>query len=294
MSIEKNGGILAFSVVFVTMLLAFLLSFFGYKIIKKIEPSNNSTQSKYDIHSIVSNNGSIFNDKISINWKDYKIDNRKRRSLKKHQSEMGISVSEFQNEINWKKVKKDGIDYALIRVGSRGYLTGKIRKDKRFKKNMDGASKNNIKIGVYFYSQAINKKEMDEEIKIILKSIKDYSLDYPVAISMERVNTSLRTTRTSVLPDKDYIALIKYFCIRMKKKGYTPMIMEKTEWFEQFQKDTFNGYLKMASSKKSPPNNITNCVIWEYDENAKEVVNGISTDVELSLSAYIDEQDKMK
>lgn len=249
---------------------------------KKIK--EKESDSKKDIHTIVLENKNLFQDNIKINWTEFQIDGEK-RSLKNNSSEMGISVSKYQKNINWKKVKKYGIDYALIRIGRRGYKTGELEMDAKFHKNMNGAIENNIKVGGYFYSQAINKKEMDEEIDLILHAINKYNFDYPIGISLERRNQS-RKNRTNSLSDQNYIDLIKYFCVKMKIKGYTPMIMEKEKWFNQFKAGTFDGYLKLVSNEKSAPS-INNCIIWEYKEKTKKVIAGINSEIELSISAYL-------
>lgn len=237
-----------------------------------------------DIHSIVQKYDVIFQNNISINWNAYVIDENMRRSLSDNFSEAGISISEYQGIIDWKKVKSDDINYAIIRVGSRGYKGGSLRMDSKFKENVDGAIANNIKLGAYFFSQAINQKEMDEEIEMILQSLKGYAVDYPIGIGFERKDNY----RTNDLSDKESIELIKYFCIRMKQNGYTPMIMGTEKWFLEFPDKTFDGYLKLVSSKKSISNKINNCIIWEYEENA-EGVNGINGKFELSVSGYVDE-----
>lgn len=321
---EKNGGLFILLPLFITLIITFLLFYQGYAIIttnkqnqengekqniitdnkqsekddgvNKVEDNKKDekettekkSDSKKDIHTIVLDNENLFQDNIKINWTEFQIDGEK-RSLKNNSSEMGISVSEHQKNINWKKVKKYGIDYALIRIGRRGYETGELKMDAKFHKNMNGAIENNIKVGGYFYSQAINQKEMDEEIDLILDAINKYNFDYPIGISLERRNQS-RKNRTNSLSDQDYIDLIKYFCIKMKKNNRTPMIMEKEKWFNQFKAGTFDGYLKLVSNEKSAPS-INNCIIWEYREKTKKAVAGINSEIELSISAYLNEKD---
>lgn len=304
--VEKRGGILFFLSLFFTLITILFISNQLYFTVNrdevnmsKISDINKQTNDKFknadkinnkkeEIHSIVLQNDNIFDYNILTNWQDFRLESRMRRSLKSHSSEVGICVSEFQYKINWEKVKNDGIDYALIRLGCRGYETGKIKEDEQFTNNIKGAEKNNIKKGVYFYSQAINKKEMDEEIKLILETIKDYSLEYPIAISLKRFEASSKT-RVHALTNKQYIDLIKYFCITIKQKGYIPMIMGENDWFLQFNHE-FDGYLKLVSNEKEPPKNVKNCIIWEYNEKAMGAVKGIDTDVELSISVYSNDE----
>lgn len=233
-----------------------------------------------EIHEIVLENDNLFQDNISVDWSLLNNENG-RFFFEERPSKTGISVSVYQGEIDWERIKLDGIDYAIIRIGSRGYETGNLYLDARFNENINEAKVNDLEVGGYFYSQAINQKEMDEEIKMILDNIKEYTLDYPIGIGLDRADEH----RTNILSDAEYVDLIKYFCIRIKQSGYTPMIMGKEEWFKAFPEGTFDGYLKLVTNVEAPPRDINNCIIWEYQESAQNMVDGIDQ-VEISISIY--------
>ena len=103
----------------------------------------------------------------------------------------GIDVSSYQGTIDWTKVKKEGIEFAMIRAGFRGWGTsddgvnGKLVQDTKFDENAKNAIKNGIPIGAYFFSQAINEQEAIEEAKFVVSIIKDYKITYPVVIDVE-------------------------------------------------------------------------------------------------------------
>ena len=94
----------------------------------------------------------------------------------------GIDVSHHQGTIDWSKVKQDGIDFAIIRAGYRGWgisddgTNGKLVKDSKFDYNATNAIKNNIPIGAYFFSQAVNEKEAIEEANFMISIIKNYKI----------------------------------------------------------------------------------------------------------------------
>lgn len=134
----------------------------------------------------------------------------------------GIDVSQFQNHIDWEKVKDYGIDYAIVRVGIRGYGSGLIVLDKEFENNMKGLSDNNIDAGVYFFSQAISEEEAIEEADFVLESIAPYNVTYPVCLDIERITDG--NARADKLSKEDRTAYAIAFCERVKEKGYTPMI----------------------------------------------------------------------
>ena len=73
----------------------------------------------------------------------------------------GIDVSVFQEEIDWAKVKADGVDFVMVRLGTRSFSDGTLRIDQNFAKNVKNAAKNGLDVGVYFFSQAISQEEVD-------------------------------------------------------------------------------------------------------------------------------------
>ena len=100
----------------------------------------------------------------------------------------GVDVSDYNGTIDWKKVKDSGIDFAMIRIGGRGYGTeGTLYQDENAIKNITEAKDNGIKVGVYFFSQAINTDEASEEANYVKAILGDIKLDYPVAYDWEIV-----------------------------------------------------------------------------------------------------------
>ena len=66
-----------------------------------------------------------------------------------NETSMGIDVSTWNGNIDWKKVREAGIKFAMIRIGFRGYQSGQIMMDNTFYQNIKGALANNINVGVY-------------------------------------------------------------------------------------------------------------------------------------------------
>ena len=92
----------------------------------------------------------------------------------------GIDVSKYNHPIDWKKVKNSGVEFVIIRVGYRGYgSAGTLVEDPKFKTYLDGATKAGLKVGVYFYTQAITTAEAKAEAKFVLDRIKGYSTSGP-------------------------------------------------------------------------------------------------------------------
>lgn len=143
-------------------------------------------------------------------------------------TEIGIDVSRHQGEIDWKQVAESGIKFAYIRVGFRGAKEGTLELDEYAVANIQGARENGIRVGVYFYSQAINETEAIEEAEFVLNIISEYDITEEVVwdtefyeLSAGRGNSTSREERT-----KAAVA----FCKTIKAAGYQPMIYANTRW----------------------------------------------------------------
>ena len=99
--------------------------------------------------------------------------------------ELGIDISEFQGDIDWTAVRNSGITFAFIRCGGRGYSQGGIYDDTKFFQNVQNAKAAGIKVGVYFFSQAITPYEALEEASITLAKISGLGIDLPVVMDWE-------------------------------------------------------------------------------------------------------------
>ena len=134
----------------------------------------------------------------------------------------GIDVSEFQGNIDWQKVKNDGVEFAMLRAGFRGYGSGVINIDGEFLNNLKEARNNNIDVGVYFYSQAISVEEAREEARVVIGWLMNYDIQYPVVFDWESTGDPIARTENidpSVLND-----CANAFCQEIANAGYTPII----------------------------------------------------------------------
>ena len=142
-----------------------------------------------------------------------------------------IDVSKHQGVVDWQEVADAGVEYAMIRVGFRGYGSGAIVTDDYFEDNIQGALKAGIKVGVYFYTQAIDKDEGREEAEFVLDAISPYKIDLPVAIDVERPDDS--TARGNQISREVRTETVKTFCECIEEAGYEPMIYGGTNTFAE-------------------------------------------------------------
>lgn len=136
----------------------------------------------------------------------------------------GIDVSKYQKDIDWEKVKEDGVEFAFIRVGFRGYgSTGSLNEDILYKENIEGALKASIPVGVYMFSQATSVYEAVEEADYILERISDYNITLPVIMDYEFAGDYGRLERAE-LSKEEATAVCNAFCERVSEEGYEAMV----------------------------------------------------------------------
>lgn len=196
-------------------------------------------------------------------------------------SKFGIDVSFAQKEIEWEKVKSDGIDFAMIRLGYRGYESGKINLDEYFERNMKGAADAGIETGVYFFSQAVNEHEAEEEAEFVIKHIKDHDIKYPVAFDWEIISEN--TARTDNIPQDVLNSSALAFCQKIKEAGYQPIIYASLnllrEYFEKYDVNIISEYDLWLAEYKEHPEYPYEFKMWQYSNEG--IINGINypTDV---------------
>lgn len=95
----------------------------------------------------------------------------------------GIDVSKWNGEIDWRKVRNAGINFAIIREGYGKKDPRQI--DKRFKENYEGAKAVGIPVGSYHYSYADSIDDAKCEAEFCLENIEGFKLEYPIIIDVE-------------------------------------------------------------------------------------------------------------
>lgn len=191
-----------------------------------------------------------------------------------------IDVSYVQRSIDWAKVKAAGIDGAMIRCGYRGYETGKLNEDDMFMSHIKGASKAGLKVGVYFFTEALNYKEGEEEAEFTLKLIEKagVNLYYPIAVDTEAQSAS--TERAKNLSKAQRTDAIKGFCDTIKSRGGVPMIYASLNWFDtklDMSKLPFDIWCAQYYTKCEYKGKY---VMWQY--TSKGNVNGVSGVVDMN------------
>lgn len=202
----------------------------------------------------------------------------------------GIDVSKYNGSIDWKKVSYAGVDFSIIRIGLRGYETGKIVFDDKFKENAENAKANNIKIGAYFVTQAKNYNEGKEEAEQVIKKLAEYKivLAYPIVVDIEWAGGGKGNNgRADYITVNERTEAAKGFCDTIKNAGYTPMIYANKEWLLNYldmsklsKYDVWLAhYVSGAPDKKTDYKGVY--TMWQYTSSGK--VSGINSDVDLDI-----------
>lgn len=196
------------------------------------------------------------------------------------QAKVGIDVSKWQGDIDWDKVKNDGVEFAIIRAGYRGSVTGSIIEDPYFKANMKGAAAAGIPVGVYFFTQAVNEVEAVEEASAVLKLVQQYQLDYPIFIATEGAGGDGLgdyldvSTRTLVC---------EAFCRTIENGGYRAGVYASRNWYNnRLETARLDNYYIWLAEYRSVPLYQGYYRMWQHTSKGK--VDGIVGNVDLNIA----------
>ncbi len=195
----------------------------------------------------------------------------------------GIDVSTWQGEIDWAKVKADGVDYAIIR-SSRGPLSADkpMAEDDMFHTNMLGAMNNDIPVGIYHYCYGETVEQVREEARFVLSLIDGYDLKYPVMFDIEDEWYIKNGYSVETLT-----AMTEAFCEEIKNAGYIPMIYSYASFFDSYlDMELLSQYpVAVAHVNTDAPDYDGEYFIWQYSWEGQ--VDGIDGNVDLDYS-YLD------
>jgi GH25 family lysozyme M1 (1,4-beta-N-acetylmuramidase) len=205
---------------------------------------------------------------------------------------LGIDVSRFQGLINWDQVAASGIQFAMIRVGSRTSGTGILSEDVYARYNLQEANRVGIKVGVYFNSTAVTDAEVVEEANFVLNIISKYKITFPVAYDCENYNST--SSRQYGLGRDVRTVLAIRFMQTISAAGYTPMfyasqsaMTDNRDW----NMTALNNYKVWVAQYPTDPFPITPASsytgiyhMWQYTEKA--AIAGISGTVDMNVSYF--------
>ena len=198
-------------------------------------------------------------------------------------SRAGIDVSKWNGDIDWDKVRNAGVEFAIIRAGYRGSVTGSLVEDPYFAANIKGATASGIPVGVYFFTQAVNEVEAVEEASAVLRLVKEYRLDYPIFIDTEGAGGN---GRADGLDAETRTLVCEAFCRTIENAGYSAGVYGSRNWYNNnlYTDRLDNDYYIWLAEYRSVPLYQGYYQMWQYTSKGK--VDGISGNVDMNISYY--------
>ena len=199
-------------------------------------------------------------------------------------SYLGVDLSKYQSKVDFAAIQDEGIDFCMLRVGSRGYETGVIQEDEKFQEFITGAEAVGMPVGLYFFSQAVTEAEAIEEANFVISKIGEHKITYPIAYDMEFIANDNSRIETLTKAEKTDIALA--FLTRIEEAGYTGMVYGNKEWLlKRVELHRFEDYDVWLTQEDNIPDYPYVYSMWQYTKQGE--VYGIDGYVDLNIS-FID------
>ena len=198
------------------------------------------------------------------------------------QGTLGIDVSKYNKEIDWTRVKASGIDFVIIRAGYRGSSSGVLVEDPYFRQNLAGAKAAGLRIGVYFFTQAINADEAREEAQAVASLVNSSDLSLPVFLDVESSGNS-NGGRADPLDTISRTEIVRTFCETAESLGYRAGVYANKTWMnKRLDMNALTPYTKwLAQYRAAGPTYDGDYSIWQYTSSG--TVDGISGRVDLDI-----------
>ena len=194
---------------------------------------------------------------------------------KDENTEIGIDVSKWQGDIDFKKVKDAGATFVMIRVGSQQGVEGEYILDPYFKQNIENALANDLKVGVYFYSYANSKKEAVKQADWVLDQIKDYEITLPIAFDWECYN-SFNQMELSLFGLNE---VAESFLEKIEDKGYDGMLYGSKNYLNSIWK--YHDYDVWLAHYTDQTDYDSHYVMWQLCQDGR--IDGINTAVDINV-----------
>lgn len=201
---------------------------------------------------------------------------------------VGADLSKYNDYVDFVKLKKAGVNFVMLRVGSRGYGTGQLMLDDYYTENIKRATDAGLEVGLYFFSQAITEAEAIEEAKMVIDNIGEYAITYPIAFDMELISND--TARIDNLTREERTKIAKAFLKTIEDAGYKPMLYGNKEWLiKKVDLSKLTDYDVWLSQPGDLPDYPYKFSMWQYTTSAS--IDGVAGYTNLNIS-FIDYSEK--
>lgn len=205
----------------------------------------------------------------------------------------GIDVAKYQGTIDWQQVAASGVDFVMVRVGNRTLEDGMINEDPTARYNIEEASKYGIKVGVYFFSTAVNEKEALEEADWVAEFISEYQISYPVAYNCEGFGKTENRQYSLSKTQRTDLAIV--FLDRINEYGYRPMfygakneLEDDKKWETSRLENLYKIWVAQYPSVPYPTTEASTYAgkydMWQHTNRG--IVPGIQTAVDMNVAYF--------
>lgn len=195
-------------------------------------------------------------------------------------SQTGVDVSEHQGWIDWNAVAGNGVDFAYVRVGNRGFTEGVVSVDDYFEYNLGAASEAGLDVGAYFFSQAVNADEAREEAQFVIDQLNGRELALPIAYDHELV--AAEGARANAVDRATMTECAKAFCDAVEAAGYSAVIYGNLHDLTRYHLSQLTAYpLWLAEYDVAAPTAPLPIVMWQYTSSG--TVAGIDGAVDMNV-----------
>ena len=192
----------------------------------------------------------------------------------------GIDLSVFQGDVDWEKVAADDIEFAIVRLGYRGYGKGALQPDERFSSYINGAQAAGVDVGVYFFSQALTAEEGRQEAEYVLEQLSGRALELPIYFDWEPI-----TAEDSRTNGYDYANLTDSavaFCETIEAAGYEAGVyINRQQGYYHYDLSCLADYSLWVADYNSYPDFYYRFDVWQY--SSAGAVDGINIQVDENL-----------
>lgn len=191
-----------------------------------------------------------------------------------------IDISKFNNITNFKQAASN-VDGVIIRAGYRAFRTGQLMVDPKFKQYIEGFLSVGAKVGIYYFTTAINAAEGRQEAEFAVSLIKPYKISFPIFVDTEIADVKDKNGRSDKLTKGPRTEAVCAFCNRVRELGYEAGIYASDSWFvSQLDYNKVKPYKKWVASYSYAPKRVTNYTAWQYTSSG--TIPGIAGRVDIS------------
>lgn len=192
---------------------------------------------------------------------------------KNEKTSIGLDVSKWQGDIDFEKVKQAGCEFVIIKAAG-SYIDGELYTDPRFIENIENALKNNLKVGVYFNSDANSVEMAKQEIDYTLNLIKDYDIELGIAYDWENF-TDFNSYSISLHTLNE---MSKVFLDEAQNKGYKPILYSSKYYLENLWDKNYDIWVAQYADNNTYEGEY---IMWQQCSDGR--IDGINAYVDIDI-----------